>query len=155
MIKKDVPINQQVSKKTHDLIQTRIAAMAEDLQHYLREQAKNKGEKENDIQGAASEETLRTNQLCALKRQLKGKTVIVPVYQNKTIALGSRVVWSQAGKEDETVVIDGVGYQDKENDIKIINVSTPVGKTLIGKKKGDIIRNLSGMVMTIKEVKYP
>jgi len=154
--KEEIPVEQLISKKTFDLVRARVDELTKDLSDYLTKQAGDRDgkDKDSEVQGIVSEETIRTNRLCSIKKQLKGKTVITPIYQKEVVALGSKIVWINGGKE-ELIVVDGVGYQDKEKKIKIINISTAVGKKLIGRKPGDVIEGLNGMELTIKEVRYP
>ena len=106
--------------------------------------------KGNEVEEAMKDEDYWENKVGQIKGLINNATVLYPDKQNLVVDIGNRAN-IQTPKGEMTIILEGVGWPEKN----IISVDSPLGKGIIGKKRGDSITLSSGITVIIKEIGYP
>ena len=137
-----------MSKSMNDLITEKLVMVMGQYNDYRRNLAK-QGLEGSSIKHGLEEESIWEGKIKQLKGILKDKKILFPAKQSKVIALGSRAEVGYNGNI-KSVIIDGVGFFDKESKIQVISCKSPIGSSLLGKKEGEKIAIGTKKIKVIK-----
>jgi len=137
-----------ISKSLNDLIKEKLVVVMGQYNTYRNNLAKQVVDGAN-IKYGLEDEPIWESKIKQLKGILKNKKIVFPAKQNKVIALGTRVAVDFNGKR-MGLVIDGVGFSDKQLSIETISCKSQVGSSLLEKKEGDEIEVGTKKIKVIK-----
>ncbi|MFY9174408.1 MAG: transcription elongation factor GreA [Peptococcia bacterium] len=93
----------------------------------------------SEYEDAKNEQAFIEGRIITLEKMLRNAKVIEPVGDNKTVQIGTRITLKDLEYGDE-IEYYLVGSAEADPMNNRISYESPVGKAILGKKKGDVVQ---------------